>query len=364
MADSNVDLVALAPSDNLHYELGFSPFADERACLLLVSEHGLAFVVPALNADQAAQAAPGLAAHTWKTRGSVRRDSERARNLRRRRFPARCGRSGDARRHLPHAPVVRAGRGAHERGRADGTAAGGQVGRRDRPAPRVRAHGGPRDAERARRMPRRRDRARGGRSRQGRVQRGRRGPVTFTIAASGPNGAFPHHHTGQRVLEVGDAVVIDIGASRAGYASDLTRMAFVGEPSDRYREVHAIVEAAVQAAMAAARPGATPDQIDGAARGVIQERGYGENFVHRTGHGLGLSVHEPPWIMSGADECAAEGHGLQHRAGDLSSGRVRRPAGRDRLPDRRRLRTRSACFRATSTRPADSAADADRSCKE
>ena len=123
----------------------------------------------------------------------------------------------------------------------------------------------------------------------------------FGIVGGGPHSAFPHHATGPRPLQEGDAVVIDVGAEREGYYSDITRMAFIGAPSDRYREVHAIVEAAAVAAMAATRPGATCGAVDAAARGVIEDAGYGEYFVHRTGHGLGRSIHEQPWIMAGAD---------------------------------------------------------------
>jgi Xaa-Pro dipeptidase len=83
--------------------------------------------------------------------------------------------------------------------------------------------------------------------------------------------------------------------------SDITRSAFVGTPTDRYLEVHAAVESAVQAALATARPGATCHDVDAAARGAIEDAGFGEFFVHRTGHGLGISVHEPPWIMRGED---------------------------------------------------------------
>jgi Xaa-Pro aminopeptidase len=125
--------------------------------------------------------------------------------------------------------------------------------------------------------------------------------VIFTIVGAGPNGAFPHYHAGLQPLEIGDAVVIDIGSRRDGYMSDLTRMAFVGEPTDRYLEVHRTVEAAVEAGLAAARPGATCHEVDAAARGAIEAAGFGEYFVHRTGHGLGISTHEPPWIMAGED---------------------------------------------------------------
>jgi Xaa-Pro aminopeptidase len=122
--------------------------------------------------------------------------------------------------------------------------------------------------------------------------------VTFIIVASGPNGAFPHHHSGSRRLQAGDAVVIDIGGRLEGYSSDITRMAFVGEPTDRYREIHAIVEQALQAGLAAARPGAVAADVDRASRSVIEAAGYGEYFVHRTGHGLGLSTHERPYIRA------------------------------------------------------------------
>jgi Xaa-Pro aminopeptidase len=129
----------------------------------------------------------------------------------------------------------------------------------------------------------------------------------FTIVAGGPNGAYPHHHAGERALEPGDAIVLDMGGRLDNYMSDITRMAFVGEPTDRYLELHRTVEAAVQAGLAAARPGATCHDVDAAARSVIEDAGYGEYFVHRTGHGLGISTHEPPWIMNGEDVELAAG---------------------------------------------------------
>lgn len=123
----------------------------------------------------------------------------------------------------------------------------------------------------------------------------------FTIVGSGANGAFPHHATGDRRLQQGDAVVIDIGGSKNGFFSDMTRMAVVGSPPDGYQKVHDIVEAAVRAAMKAARPGVEAKAVDAAARDVITEAGYGEYFVHRTGHGLGIEVHEPPYLTSVSD---------------------------------------------------------------
>jgi len=91
---------------------------------------------------------------------------------------------------------------------------------------------------------------------------------------------------------------MDIGGGMNGYSSDMTRMAVLGTPPEGYEAVHAIVEAAVQAALKAARPGAKAHEVDDAARGVIAAAGYGDYFVHRTGHGMGVEVHEQPYITS------------------------------------------------------------------
>lgn len=132
-------------------------------------------------------------------------------------------------------------------------------------------------------------------------------PSAFCLVASGPHGAFPHHSTGDRVLQTGDAIVIDIGGTTGGFPSDMTRMAIVGQPPEGYDEVHAIVERAVLAAMDAARPGVPARSVDKAARDVIAQAGYGEYFVHRTGHGLGLEVHEPPYLTATSDTLLQEG---------------------------------------------------------
>lgn len=127
----------------------------------------------------------------------------------------------------------------------------------------------------------------------------------FNIIGAGSNGAMPHHQTGDTILSAGDAVVMDIGGGADGYSSDITRMAVLGTPPEGYLEVHAIVEAAVQAAMAAARPGVRAHEVDEAARQVITDAGYGEYFIHRTGHGMGVEVHEPPYI-TGASQAVLD----------------------------------------------------------
>jgi len=121
----------------------------------------------------------------------------------------------------------------------------------------------------------------------------------FTIVASGPNGASPHHHPGDRIIEAGDLIVCDFGGRLGGYCSDSTRTFVVGEASEEAIEVHALVEAASEAGRAAASPGVPCQEIDRSARRVIEEAGYGEHFIHRTGHGIGLEVHEHPYMVEG-----------------------------------------------------------------
>ena len=121
----------------------------------------------------------------------------------------------------------------------------------------------------------------------------------FTIVASGPNGASPHHEAGERVMANGDAVVLDFGGRLEGYFSDITRTVFVGEPPKEFDRVHDVVRLAQQAAFEAVRPGAPVEEVDRAARDVIDDAGYGQWFIHRTGHGIGLELHEPPYIVTG-----------------------------------------------------------------
>lgn len=126
-------------------------------------------------------------------------------------------------------------------------------------------------------------------------------PAFETTVASGPNSANPHHTSGDRELQDGDMVVFDGGAVYQGYVSDMTRTFVVGHPSDEMRRVYDLVLAAnVAGREAAAQPGATGESIDAAARQVIERGGYGPFFIHRTGHGIGLDVHEPPFIVAGS----------------------------------------------------------------
>jgi Xaa-Pro aminopeptidase len=123
--------------------------------------------------------------------------------------------------------------------------------------------------------------------------------VDFTVVGSGPNGANPHHEAGDRVMGTGDAVVLDFGGLMHGYGSDTTRTVSVGEPSAEVLAVHGVVRQAQQAAFEAVRPGVTCQEIDRVARRVITDLGYGPNFIHRTGHGIGVTTHEPPYMVEG-----------------------------------------------------------------
>jgi len=124
----------------------------------------------------------------------------------------------------------------------------------------------------------------------------------FWIVASGPNSASPHHEPTDRVIEPGDLVVVDFGGTHRGYCSDTTRTFSVGEPDAQQIEVHAAVRAAQEAATAAVAPGVSAEQIDQVARRTITDAGYGEYFIHRTGHGIGLEGHEHPYLVEGNSE--------------------------------------------------------------
>lgn len=132
--------------------------------------------------------------------------------------------------------------------------------------------------------------------------------VAFTIVASGPNGASPHHEPGGRTIRAGDAVVLDFGGRIGGYCSDLTRTVVVGTPPAGFLEVYEVVREAQEVAFRAVRPGVPAEEVDAAARRVIEAAGYGERFIHRTGHGIGLEEHEEPYIVAGNREPLRVGH--------------------------------------------------------
>ncbi len=132
--------------------------------------------------------------------------------------------------------------------------------------------------------------------------------VDFVIVGSGPNAASPHHEVSDRVIQAGDAVVVDIGGTMpTGYCSDCTRTFAVGEPPAEFTAYYKVLHYAQEASCAAVRPGVTAESVDAAAREPINAAGYGEAFFHRTGHGIGLEGHEDPYIVAGNEEVLAPG---------------------------------------------------------
>ena len=145
--------------------------------------------------------------------------------------------------------------------------------------------------------------------------------VAFTIVASGPNGASPHHQTGDRVIGKGETVVLDFGGTRDWYCSDITRTVVVGAADAEAAKVHDSVRRAQEAGYAAARTGATCESVDAASRRVIADAGYGEFFIHRTGHGIGLDGHEHPYLVTGNREILGPGMAFSIEPGIYLPGR-------------------------------------------
>lgn len=294
MDQRGIDLLALPPGDDLRYLTGFSPIADERACYLFLSADAGVFLVPALNADQAERYIRHPFVVYGDAEGPSRALDEAKRQLG---SPQRIG-AGDVMRadallnlqHLwPDAVYVvateilsplRMRKSAEEitlLRRAAATA--------DRAVDAAVAacRPGVSEAELA-------QAAVGGFHSAGASE------VTATVVGSGPNSAFPHHHTSARRVQAGEPILFDLGSKLDGYCSDITRMAYLGKPPSRFVEIHRVVESAVGAALAAIKPGTRIRDIDLAARRLIDAAGYDQYFTHRTGHGIGLSVHEPPSI--------------------------------------------------------------------
>jgi Xaa-Pro aminopeptidase len=294
MAETGIDLLAIPPSDDLKYLTGFSPHADERPCYLFIAESRGLFLVPNLNANQSEQHIRQPFVTYSDAQGPTRalaaaRDQFRT--------PRKIG-VGDTM-------------------RADALLLLQEVWREPAFIPAstilapLRMRKAPDEISALRRVAATADAAIDGAlnaSRPGATERqvaaaagegfNRAGAseVTATIVGSGLNSAYPHHQTSDRTLKSGEPILFDLGSKLEGYCSDITRMAFLGKPSARFVEIHKIVNDAVQAALSVIRPGTPIKDVDLAARQIIERAEYGDHFTHRTGHGIGLSVHEPPSI--------------------------------------------------------------------
>lgn len=304
LREQGADAVVLFPSRNLRYLAGFDEEPGERHLLLFVpSESDPVFLVPELYEDQTRDDSWVADVHTWgDAENPVPRIAEIGEEL---------GLTGghlltddsmwalftqDLRTALPEATfglaseVLGALRVRKDEAELDAMCRAGAVA--DETVRDLRALGedalGLTEAELAAKVE------------ELLVANGGTGVSFDTIVGSGPNGAKPHHHHSDREIQPGDPVVLDFGTRVDGYPSDQTRtLVFGGEPSERVKQVHDVVREAHNAGVDAVEPGVTAESVDAAAREVIEEAGYGEEFIHRTGHGVGLAVHEEPFIVEG-----------------------------------------------------------------
>jgi Xaa-Pro aminopeptidase len=143
----------------------------------------------------------------------------------------------------------------------------------------------------------------------------------WAIVASGSNAASPHHTPGERLIQEGDAIVLDIGGTASGYASDTTRTAFVGIPPEEFQDLYAVLQQAQSAACDAVRPGIPARDVDRVAREIITDAGYGPLFTHRTGHGIGLETHEEPYLVESNPDPLREGDAFSVEPGIYVEGR-------------------------------------------
>ena len=145
--------------------------------------------------------------------------------------------------------------------------------------------------------------------------------VNFAIVAAGANAASPHHHAGDRVIEAGEIVLCDFGGTMDGYCSDTTRCVFTGEVPAEIADAYAVLHEAQAASVASAVVGTPCEDVDRAARDIIAAAGFGEQFVHRTGHGIGMEEHEDPYIVSGNRRPLEPGHAFSVEPGIYVAGR-------------------------------------------
>ncbi len=298
MEEARIDLIAIAPTPSMRYLLGFAPLADERLCLLLVTTRGTCLVAPELTADQIEEHT-GVKAVRWDDATGPDQALSKAVSM----LGVHPGTvlAADAAMRTDMLLLLQ------ETIAPKRTLSGGKI------MSALRMRKSPAEIEALARAAAQADRALMAGAdgcRPGVTEREvaekianyfrRDGAETVdtTIVASGPNSAFPHHQAGDRTLQMGDTIVIDIVATLNGYKSDVTRVVHLGKPSPEVRDVYDVVREANRLGRETARAGASARDVDRAARAVIEEAGYGPYFIHRTGHGLGMDMHEAPWITA------------------------------------------------------------------
>jgi len=321
MRAEGVDVVVLGPSSHMVWLSGLSPHGDERPVLLVVTEGFAGFLMPALNADSS-RALTDLPFYPWTDADGP--DAALAALLKDAGVPATGAkivldetmRADFALLVLGMLPGA-----AHQ---FTGTTIGALRRRKDEDEYRIlKANALTNDGA-----------MRAGFSalRPGVTEReveaaiaayfeAHSNEVAFASVCFGPHGAFPHHYSSDRALKADDMVLIDIGGRKDGYPSDMTRVATIGTPDPEFDKVHAVLERAVTAAIAAVKPGVPARLVDKAARDVVAGAGYGEFFLHRTGHGLGIDIHEPPYITATSELPLEEGNVFSIEPGIYLAGR-------------------------------------------
>jgi len=299
MAEARIDLVTIAPGADMFYLLGFSPRADERVCALFIGPQAICFVIPSLNAEQAA-AHTDVELVTWDdadgSEGVLRATSQRFPRVRTWAVDATMRadtlvplrnalRPEELRLAVQVLDPLRLNKSARE---LDCLRRSAELADRAVAAGFETCRPGCTEADVARVI-------------EDCFHAGGASQTDFAIVAFGANAAFPHHHTGETTLRAGDAVLIDTGGTLAGYKSDITRMAHVGPPPEEFARAHAAVLEANRQARATVRPGVKACDVDAAARDLLTARDLGDQFVHRTGHGLGLDGHEQPYISASSE---------------------------------------------------------------
>ena len=298
MAQQGVDLVAIAPTANMRYLTGFTPLMDERFCALLVGVDSTRLLVPEVNADQV-EAHTGMSAVRWSDADGPQQvlaealdglgieagtvlaadDCMRADSLLLLQDMVKPKQSVAAGNLMTPLRIQKSDMEIEIMARSATLADAALMAGADACRPGVT------------------ERQVGDTIARYFLEHGAEA-VDFMIVASGPNSAFPHHETGDRLLEAGDTIIIDIGATLGGYKSDITRVVHLGKPPVEATEAYDAVLEANQRGRQAAVSGAHAYEVDRAARDTLVQAGLGAYFTHRTGHGLGLEIHEPPWITA------------------------------------------------------------------
>lgn len=322
MARTKTDLVAVGPTSHMRWLSGADPHGDERPVMQLVSQSHAGFLMPALNANSVRQSTD-LPFETWADDDGP--DTALARLLQ------ACGATGsgvsvavDEAMRADFALLLLDAMNNPKRSFCDNTVGHLRALKDEDEEAALRASATLNDAAAsagfAALKPGVTEREIAQIIQQHYKANGATGE--FTIVAFGGNGAFPHHHTGQTRLEEGMGVLIDTGCRLNGYPSDMTRCGWFGSTMDsEFEKIAGVLEQAVQAALSAAKPGVLAKDVDAAARGVIEAAGYGELFMHRTGHGLGIDVHEPPYITATSETVLEEGNVFSIEPGIYLPGR-------------------------------------------